>query len=423
MIGSALLALGLVFTTASQLRVPGVPLGLGELFIGLWLGLALLHALTSDSVSNPRALLLLGTFWICFAFSLSVGTCQAILLQKLDPGSMLHDAFAYLVVAALSCLVAATMKADGALRRLQWLLITFWNISLVMQIALGWGFIRLPSVDPWFWERFRGWSENPNQLALYCALLAALSLHLALSARGFSRLAALLSCLASLVVGRLTKSDAFLGAMVLCTAVFLVLRLWSWLTLPEHRYSLRSAAAMLIVVAFVPLSLSLTPYAVATADHVGSLAASMTKDHGGEGTMRTASLRLYLWQNALKLGLESGSLGLGPGPHLWRPKIADDDDRPLTRPFEAHNTALDIFTQGGLLGVIAVYGLFAGIFLLVLRAKLDALAVLMVALVFFGMTHFIPRHPIVWFAVAVSLILGLERAPSPRRADWNLNHV
>ena len=130
--------------------------------------------------------------------------------------------------------------------------------------------------------------------------------------------------------------------------------------------------------------------------------------------MRTASLRLYLWQNALRIGLESGSLGLGPGPHLWRPKTAEDDDRPITRPFEAHNTVLDIFTQGGLLGVIALYGLFAGVFLLMLRARLDALAVLMVALVFFSLTHFIPRHPIVWFAVAVSLMLGLERVPSPR---------
>jgi hypothetical protein len=36
----------------------------------------------------------------------------------------------------------------------------------------------------------------------------------------------------------------------------------------------------------------------------------------------------------------------------------------------------------------------------------------MVALVFFGMTHFILRHPIVWFAVALTLILGLERVPS-----------
>jgi hypothetical protein len=413
MIGSPLLALSLVLTTASQLRVPGVPLGLGEVCLGLWLGLALLHALTSGSISNPGALLRLGTFWICFAFSLSVGTCQALLSQKLDPGSMLHDTFAYFVVAALSCLLAATTKADRALRRLQWLLITFWNVSLVIQIALGWRLIRLASVEPWFWERFRGWSENPNQLALYCALLAALSLHLALSSRGFGRLAALLSCLPSLIVGRLTKSDTFLGAMVLCTAVFVVLRLWRWLTSPEHRHSLRSAAAILIVVAAVPLSLSLTPYVLASAGDVERLAASMTKDHGGEGTMRTAALRLYLWQNALKLGLESGSLGLGPGPHLWRPKIADDDDRPITRPFEAHNTALDIFTQGGLVGVIALYGLFAGIFMLAVRAKLDALAVLMVALVFFSMTHFIPRHPIVWFALAVSLIFSLERAPLP----------
>lgn len=422
MIGGALLALGLVLSTASQLRIPGIPLGLGEVFLGLWLGFALMRVLTVDRVANPGALLRLSAFWMCFAFSLSIGTCQALLLQKLDAGSMLHDVFAYLVVAAISCLVVATMKPDADLRRSQWLLIAFWNVALIIQIAIGWRLIRLSSVDPWFWERFRGWSENPNQLALYCALLAALSLYLAVSSKGFARIAAVLSCLLSVIVGRLTRSDTFLGAMVLCTAVFLVLRLWNWLSSSEHRYSLRSSAAVLIVAAFVPLSLSLMPYAVATSDRLGSLAAGMTKDHGGEGTMRTASLRLYLWQNALRLGLESGSLGLGPGPHLWRPKIADDDDRPITRPFEAHNTAFDIFTQGGLLAVIAVYGLFVGVFLLLLRAKLDALAVLMVALVFFSMTHFIPRHPIVWFVVALSLILGLERAPSPR-ARIGIKHV
>src|SRR5215217_5750530 len=130
MIGSALLAFSLVLTTASQLRVPGIPLGFGEVCLGMWAGLALLHVLTSDSVSNRRALLPLGTFWICFAFSLSIGTCQALLFQKLDPGSMLHDTFAYFVVAVFSCLMAATMKADRALRRLLWLLVTFWNMSL-----------------------------------------------------------------------------------------------------------------------------------------------------------------------------------------------------------------------------------------------------------------------------------------------------
>ena len=78
---------------------------------------------------------------------------------------------------------------------------------------------------------------------------------------------------------------------------------------------------MLVVVAIVPLSLSLTPYAVATATNVESLAISLTKDHGGEATKATANLRLQLWGDALRSGLETGSLGLGPGPHLERPNV------------------------------------------------------------------------------------------------------
>ena len=63
--------------------------------------------------------------------------------------------------------------------------------------------------------------------------------------------------------------------------------------------------------------------------------------------------------------------------------------------------------------MIAVCGLFAGIFILALRAKLDALAALMAALAIFSISHFILRHPIVWFALVLGLILGSSRAPSP----------
>ena len=89
MMSNALLAFGIVLTTASQLRLPGVPLGVGEICLVLWLGLILLRQLTGGRVFNERALLLVGLFWALFAFAMSVGTCVALLSQRTRPR---HDA-------------------------------------------------------------------------------------------------------------------------------------------------------------------------------------------------------------------------------------------------------------------------------------------------------------------------------------------
>jgi O-antigen ligase len=411
MIRNVLLAMGIVLTTASQLRLPAVPLGFGELCLVLWLGLSLLRLLASDRISNPEAVLRIGAFWACFAFALSVGTCIALFRQELDPTTMLHDASAYVLMVAFTCLIVATLPADGSLRQTQWFLIAFWNIALMIQLAMGWGIISLPSVNPWYWDRFRGWAENPNQVALYCAVFAPLSLSLALSSNGLARIAASFSCLLSFAVGRLTKSDTFLIAMVAAIAFFLVLRLRTWLAAPEHRFSMRFVAALFVAVVAVPLALALTPYAIATADDVESLAISLAKDQGGEATVRSASLRVQLWNDAMARGLEAASLGLGPGPHLERPNVTNRQALPM--PFEAHSTLLDVFTQAGLLGLIAFSGLLVSTIILVLRKHLDALAAMIAAIAIFSVTHFILRHPIVWFALALSLVLGSARTPSP----------
>ena len=185
MIGNALLALGIVLTTASQLRLPAVPLGFGELCLVLWLGLASLRLLTTGRISNPDAVLRIVAFWACFAFAMSVGTCLALFLNELEPTTMLHDASALLLMVAFTCLIVATITADREVRQAQWLLIAFWNIALVVQLALGWGIVSLPSVSPWYWDRFRGWAENPNQVALYCAVFTPLSLSLSSIVQGF----------------------------------------------------------------------------------------------------------------------------------------------------------------------------------------------------------------------------------------------
>ena len=399
---NALLAFGLAFTTATQMRLPGIPLGTGEVSLVLWLGLILLRQLTGGRVFNQRALLLVGLFWVLLTLALSIGLCVALLSNFLDLSSMLHDAEAYALMAVISCFIVATMEADRALRQTLWLLLTFWNVALVLQIAAGWGLVELPSVDPWYWNRFRGWAQNPNQLGLICAILTPLSLHVALSSKGLGRCAGLFSCLLTLIAGRLTKSDTFLIATALATLLFLILQVRTWLSSPEHRHSLRFAVAVLIVSVIVPLSLSLAPFVT----DVEQMALSLTKGQGNEETKATTDLRLYLWGEALRTGLETGSLGLGPGPHLERPT---GPKRAIPVPFETHNTVLELFTQGGLLAVIAVCGLFAGTFWLMVRAQLDALAALTAVIVIFSLTRFVLRQPIIWFALALSLILGTRQ--------------
>jgi O-antigen ligase len=108
----------------------------------------------------------------------------------------------------------------------------------------------------------------------------------------------------------------------------------------------------------------------------------------------------------------SGSLGLGPGAH--------QEIRPLNEPlyednpFEAHNTFLDVYTQGGLLAVCLLIWLGVAAARSVLRAELDALFGLTITLAFFAIPHLIIRHPIVWFAITLCLVAGGTKLQSSR---------
>ncbi len=78
MIANALLSFGIVLTTASQLRLPGIPLGVGEVCLVLWLAFVSLRVIVTGQIYNATALLRIGAFWACLALALSIGTCVAI---------------------------------------------------------------------------------------------------------------------------------------------------------------------------------------------------------------------------------------------------------------------------------------------------------------------------------------------------------
>jgi len=407
MMRSALLGFGLALSTATQLRFGGLPIGPGELVIVLWIVLCVFDLLLGRTSSDFSALYRLATFWIVFALALSIGTFFGFAAQYGPALHMvLHDAFAYLLMAVLGCLAVSIVDAPAQFRRTAWWLMLFGNIGIAIQIAVGWDLISLPPVSPWFWDRFRGWTENPNQLALTSFVMLMLAVYLATTSKGLVSFVGWLAVIGPFAAGRLSKSDTFISVTFFSVAILVVLRLRAWATAAASSLDLRHAFVVLAMILALPAAVSVLPYAKTGASDAEAFALSMAKDKGGEASEHTLDLRLFLWQEALEKGLSHGSFGLGPGPHLDPPpELLRDIDDPHEL-FEAHNTPLDVFLQAGILGVAALVVLLATTALQLYRRRADALFTFVVALAVFSNAHFLLRHPIIWFGISLSVSAG-----------------
>jgi len=427
-----LLVLGILLSTASQLRPDNAPVGPGEVCLLIWISLTLGHQMIQRTPRFTPAFSRLAIFWLLFAAAQCIGTLAGYAIADAHDASLfMHDVIAYPLLAAISLLSVAGPDAGSRLHRVAWLLVTIGSAIFALQVAQAWELVSVGSTDPWYWDRLRGWSENPNQLAFLCAILGLLSLHLAnVAASAPAQIAAIATAILPVYVGRLTKSDTFAIVLVATGPIFIVLKLRSWL-LYQPTLSLRSASAWIVVLALPLLSVSAIPLAYSIAADAEGLAKEMAKGDAQE-TENTANVRLAAWQQAFDRGLESGMLGLGPGPHLpipasilagrdassGEPKAMEHPENNGTPNFEAHNTLLDIFTQGGLLAVLSLSWLVGAAFLLTFRTRLDGLTTLLCGLTIFTIFHLFIRPPVFWLAIAICLVAVQGRKHSLPRA-WS----
>lgn len=410
-----LAALGVLLTTATQFRVKGLPLGPGEVVLVGWLIVALAReAIRRGPVLNP-ALSRLLIFWALFAVGESVGTVVAYAIGDVhDTGLFIHDLIAYPLMATFSCLLAAGPEAGARLYRVAVAFVVLGAVLLLPQLAAGWGIVSLPTVDPWFGDRFRGWSNNPNQLALLCAVLVLTALHLADRATTLGEwIIAVLSSIPPLIAGRLTKTDAFTFAVLLGTVLFTVAKLRIWATSRETRARLRPQIAVFSAMAGVLILVSVAPLTL-SANSLDSLSKGILKNGGKEATHET-DLRLLLWYEAISRGLDAYGLGLGPGPHLPIPwsivaarqtETIDTGDHPKlngTPNFEAHNTVFDLFAQGGAIASLSFIWLTGAAFAAGYKAKLAGVLALVTGLTIFALLDLVVREPVFWLAVVLCL--------------------
>jgi hypothetical protein len=421
MLLDALLAFGLIVSTASQLRPAGFPIGVGEICLALWVFLMLCREVNRLGPPLTPPLSKIAIFWLVFTVAQSLGTMTGYVVgDRHDPALFMHDVVAYPLLAAVSCLSVVEPGAGPRLRRVAWLLVIFGSVGLALQVGQLWDVIDVLPIKPWYWTRFRGWSSNPNQLALLCAALALISLYLADTTAGFGRKVGALACaILPVYVGRLSKSDTFVLVLVASIALFGALKLRTWCSLDHRALTFRSALAWLVILVMPAMAVAgvllLQPIEVGAQD----LARDMAKGKAADEE-QTASIRFDSWSKALHRGIESGMFGLGPGPHIEIPaRIIEarlhetGDPQDIEHPavngmpnFEAHDTLLDLFTQCGLIGVFSILWLAIISVLGAFRARLDGLTTLLCGLAIFSIFHLIVRHPIFWFAVALALVAG-----------------
>ena len=302
-----------------------------------------------------------------------------------------------------------------------WLLVTLGTPVLAIQLANGWNLIDIPLVQPWFYERFRGWSDNPNQLSLCCAVLALLSLHLADRAIGLSgRIVALTCAILPIYIGRMTMSDTFTLALVVSIPIYTALKVWAWLHSGNRGNIMPFAFACTIIIGLPLLMISLAPLAVDAASEAGILVNDLSKN-GGKELRQELDLRFSLWTQAIRLGIDSSMLGLGPGPHLEIPasvlagRMGDNQPENIVHPeqnatpnFEAHNTFLDLLTQGGMIAVLSFVWITFVAALHAHKVRAAGLAALICGLSLFCMTGLVIRQ--------IPLVLVFDRPLSGRGA-------
>jgi O-Antigen ligase len=428
-----LLVLGVLLSTASQLRPAGASIGPGEVCLVIWILLMLAREAIQLGPQFTPAFSRILIFWLLFAVAQGIGTLAGFAIGDVhDPSLFMHDVMAYPLLAAVSMLIVVGPDPASRLHRVAWLLVTLGSAILALQVAQAWGLVGMGSIDPWYWDRLRGWSENPNQLAFLCAMLGLLSMHLAnVAARTSVRIGAIATAILPVYVGRLTKSDTFSLALVAAGPIFIALKLRTWLLSHQPGLTIRSASAWIAVLALPLLFISAAPFGYSLAVEARSVADDLAKGNERD-TEKTAQIRFQAWQQAFDRGLDSGMLGLGPGPHLpipalilagrqessGEPKYIEHPRANGTPNFEAHDTLLDIFTQGGLLAVFSLAWLIAATFLMTFRMRLDGLTTLLCGLMIFSIFHLVVRHPIFWLTIAICLAAA-EGRKTPLTRRWN----
>lgn len=398
-----LLSLGLVFSVATQLRLPGLPLGLGEVLLLLWLPTTLVSGQNwrNPALTGVLSLIIVGALLLGAGYFLT-----AYPEGQLRPPA-LHDTLAYVFCAVLVINYARlTDKYENSLpAMLLWAFLLSALLALVLGVIVrDWSGIDAVWRDPPY--RWKHLSSNPNQFALLALPLPFLALHLILQTPKKSIfLLSLIAGLLALALGWYGQSDALMLAWIgggLVALLPLLTNRPGKVFLPVSGKN-RSVYAIRIYALLIILMMAASAWQ--WKDKLAGVSAGV--DAGARSPQcpsmaeyNQASVRFCLWRNALGVIEYAPLTGLGPGPHSGIVKPFDG--------WEAHNTLLDWGSQTGLFGMGALLAYWLWVLWEVMRRHRYELVAMLLALYCFSMFHFVLRQPLFWIIPLLALALAVR---------------
>lgn len=407
------LAVGLVSSSATAWRLPGTPVGTGEIVLALWLlfewvrhwraGVPMWRR--AELVASRDVLALVATLG-----TLAVAQLYANASGRLGWGAQ-RDFLAVLFAGALAYTVVNRRDRAEFSRAL--LIAFFWTVTVFASLLLIYGLIPRPDglapivFNPVFGTRFMGLAANPNQFAL---LMLTLPVGVAVAwahYSGRSRRVSLAAGCFGLMAGLATQSDALMLTWVLVSATAVAaVALERWKATPGPGVPALVLAGA-VAVAFVawPMAQRLTTVRIPTAaPPVEGAAAAPTGPPAVKTTtyakivdeerrtnpqqVNQVDTRLRLYTNGLRAWLDRPIMGHGV-------QMVSG----LTGPYEkneAHNTLIDWLTFSGVIGLIplVVWSLLLTAYAWRRRNFLGIAGIL--ALAIFAQFGLYVRHPLFW---------------------------
>jgi O-antigen ligase len=387
---------GLILSTATQLRIPGSPVGPGEILLFLWMVMTFLLQWKNKRLFVTSLSRILVPFWFFMFLCLLIGSLFSLYLGVWTPG-VARTFFAYLFT---SCLfIVLSFEKDWKPK-----ILTIAKITTSVTVSV---FLFLLLFNPRYstigpidsWEgsiRFLAWSKNPNQVAMNVSIFLYISLYFCSIAKNYLHKAWYIGLAgACFWIGIETKSDALTVAFSV-GLVILLISMWVK-KVTQSQIGYWSGVWLKVL---LPTFLCFTALIFGPSIHEGlKQEVSTISDEGDQGEER-----ITLWRNGLKAIEASPFFGLGPG--------AFSGGNGPFEGMEAHNTFIDMGMNVGLVGISLYVGFLGWIaYLLIVRKEIILFTGLMTVL-FYTSFHFTLRHPMYWFYLLFLLSVCVDKEKS-----------